>query len=792
MTIESHARLAESGLFDGPVDPAAVAAWPTWAREHLRVCPECLSLLDAERELRRVLALLAERDSHPRRLPSPAERRDRLRRRQAPPPDALPRGQVALPRRSMRAGGSPLELVRTSRGVRLWHPDATEVLVVVGGLCMIPAVIRHAREETPGIALDLEIRPEHSAEVLAVAAREPLEPEHWVLWLQDALASGGLAALVEEGTSEFVHLARVTLPAPLKASLLRLRPDPLPEATPAVAGLLKQAAQAGREDRVVNAAELYQRALERAFSDNDDSGQIKAAMGLSLALRGLGYEVDADRVLRWLIDTHALDRLGAGRVCRHLATDAVNRLDLEAADDWLRDAEAIEGVDAVWVRVVQLCVAVGRRHDAKALEIARSLLGSDLPEPTRQMVQLHSALALARMGEPEAAAAEAEAIDWPASLPLETSLARALLAHEIRGTEDASGGWEPALAAVQRDVASRDGGILSTWDHPPLLELAESARRSGDQEAACRLFRMRFLDSRRAMDETTRLLGVASIHDGLLLCGPNDDSRLRFLSLPRKQLLGLVAQARDELRGDGRLDACRTLGSLLFAFGGPGEEPLWIGSDGLLAEAPMLAVALSMERAGAVPPMRELVGLRRPPLKRGASTAIASFADALGDLPWAAREVARSEAALWLRGKEATRGRLCLHEPIGLLHLGLHARREQGAPQLLFADGPMGPMEIASNPLPGAPVVLLAGCATGVAQAAAGVERSLADAFLRAGASAVIATRWPVEDREIMPFVRAVIEAWPFQDIAVVVTSICSRLHRQGHPARCWAAPVVY
>jgi CHAT domain-containing protein len=127
-----------------------------------------------------------------------------------------------------------------------------------------------------------------------------------------------------------------------------------------------------------------------------------------------------------------------------------------------------------------------------------------------------------------------------------------------------------------------------------------------------------------------------------------------------------------------------------------------------------------------------------------------------------------------------------------LLHLGLHARREQGVPQLLFADGPLGPVEIAATPLPGAPVVLLAGCATGVSHTAAGVERSLADAFLRAGASAVIGTLWPVEDREILPFVRALVEAWPFQDVAATVASICLRLRQQGLPARCWAAPMVY
>ncbi|MAE44329.1 MAG: hypothetical protein CMF63_04985, partial [Magnetovibrio sp.] len=72
-----------------------------------------------------------------------------------------------------------------------------------------------------------------------------------------------------------------------------------------------------------------------------------------------------------------------------------------------------------------------------------------------------------------------------------------------------------------------------------------------------------------------------------------------------------------------------------------------------------------------------------------------------------------------------------------------------------------------------------------------GIERSLAGAFLKSGASAVVSTHWPVRDREFQGFVEALVDRWPFPDPALAVARVCRRLRRQGAPPRVWGAPVV-
>ncbi len=797
MNRDYHHRLVRAGLLDGPVDHASIAAWPAWAREHLRTCGSCQEQLEAERHARQAYDVLAVLDARVAGTgpPSLAALHARLERRTLLEPAALVRGSERLPTMRLRAEQSPLELVRTDRGLRAWHPHARELLVLAARNDRRPFVLRHQRERTPGVGLDIAFSPGEDAKVLGVASLVPLEEELWLTWMRDALDAGRIASLVRENESDAVHVSVVEVNAPLRASMLRLRSRPLPDATPKVAALLKRAAQAGRDDDAVEAARLYGRALELAFTANDDTGQVKAAAGVAYALDGLGYAEDGERVLRWVIERHALDKQWGGWVCRHMGNIASNALDVDGAERWLQEAINLGDTEAVWIRMLTQRIAGDRGQHARVLELARDLADSELPPHSLLGAQLRGAGALAELGRGDEASAWLDQLDTDAELPLELRLWMAQVDEQLARGSGGAVDWPAILEKVRSAIAVKDGSVLASWDVPPLLMLAEAARRARQHEVAHELFSLRFLDSSRASDPAVHLLGVAQGHDGLLVASPNGGRRLRRLSMTRSQFRNLVHRARDELRGQGELDACRTLGAMLFADGFVSDEPVLVGSDGLLTEAPLLAVALAAagERRP-VPVLRELVGLRQASPARLAAplASIASMADATGDLPWAAREVESTEAALWLRGKQVRRASLQLEEPVGLLHIGLHARREHGVPQLLFADGPLGPAEIAAHVLPGAPVVLLAGCATGVVAASVGIERSLADAFLRAGASAVVATRWPVEDREILAFVRAVVQAWPFRDVPARVAQICDTLRRQGHPARCWAAPVVY
>ena len=793
MTDTVHDQLQLQGLFDGPVEPVAVASWPMLFREHLRACPACQSMLEAERQLRAAQQQLDLVDR--RRLrsgpPSPAERRARLAaRRPLPIADLVPKLQP-LPDEVLRFAASPLELCRTSIGVRVWHPDALEVLVLAAGTDQRGVVLCHRREATPGVGIDLAYEPEDGARVLALASNQPLEPEHWLVWFRDALASGELDVLVRENQSGFVHVAEATIPAPLRSSLLKVQPDPLPDADPRVAALLKSAASAGRDDNATLAASLYRQALELAFTCNDRTGQIKAGMGVSMALRGMGYTVDAKRVLRWVAEHHTLDATWASWICRHKAGDALHQFDIATAESWLREAESVQGGPDAW-SVLQGASVAYSKEDWQGLRARIAAMDYDEIRPVqRSHTDILLATALAQQGDREQATELVARLDPSHELPLESLLHRAML-EGLLGSPGFS--WSASIAGLLPVIAEKDGGLLSTWDYPPLLRLVERVHGAGEAGAAATLLRLRFFDSVRAQDTEHRLLGLCASPKGIQLVGPSRHPRARRLSVTPQRLRQMVLRAREDLRSRDDIDACRSLAHLLFESGDLEPGLVWVGSDGLLADAPVLAIAASITDDGCpLPALRDLVGLRRsPPPRDGQSRAIVSLADAQRDLPWASAEVDESQAALWLRGKEVTRSALQLEQPCGLLHVGLHARREQGLPELMFADGPMGPPEIAQISLSGAPVVLLAGCFTAVAHADLGVERSLADAFLRAGASAVVATRWPVLDREMHRFVRELVQAWPLDDVAAEVTRICLELRSQGVHARCWAAPVVY
>jgi len=791
-----HDRLQQSGLLEGPVDASAVARWPGWAREPQRVCPSCQSLLAVERQVRAAMSTYRSSAEHLQRRgpPTPEERRARLAARRAVAIDEVYRGTKPMPRHELRFEGSPLELRRTSRGVRVWHPDAMELLVLAAESTGLPRVLLHRQEDTPGVGVDLPYAPGGGAAVLALASAEPLDEVFWTVWMGDAVRGGRLAELVAAHCSDYVHVAEATIPAQLRSSLLRVQDEPLPDAHPAVAALLKRAAAAGRSDDTALAARLYREALELAFTKADRTGQIKAGIGIAYAFKGMGYTDDGDKVLRWVIENHTLDATWANWVCRHMAVSALYHSDLDQAEAWIEESEQLSSDNAEWTLVNRASVHYAREDWANVIGAVSNLVEIDVPLLQRAHAEVLSSAALARVGRLDDARELLGEIAYPAQVPLECRLQwRAAGLVRERGTLETTN-WGVQVEEVLSDLSEKDGGVLAAWDGLPILELTDLAVECGAVTDAAHLLRARFVDSERARHPGTRVLGLCSSHRGLRLVSAGCAPVVRRLRSTREQITWLVSKSRDELRSSGGLESCRELGQILFEGDDLEPGPVWVGSDGLLADAPISAVAASiLGSADACPHFRDLVGLRQARALRDASTSdIVSFADAQGNLPWAAREVSRSEASLWLRGKYVKRSALDFDAPCGLLHLGVHARREQGVPKLLLADGPLGPLEIGQLSLPGAPVVLLAGCFTAVASTERGVERSLADAFCRAGASAVIATRWPVLDREMHVLVRALIEAWPFDDVPRQVAAVCAELRRQGHPARLWAAPVVY
>lgn len=131
-----------------------------------------------------------------------------------------------------------------------------------------------------------------------------------------------------------------------------------------------------------------------------------------------------------------------------------------------------------------------------------------------------------------------------------------------------------------------------------------------------------------------------------------------------------------------------------------------------------------------------------------------ALGDPDGSLPAAAAE-ARAVAALYgsraLVGREASaaalRGAL---RPIGHLHIAAHAVFDPARPlfsHIRLADGDLAAYDIFGMDLRGTHLVVLSGCETGVGPATdVGELESLSRAFLYAGAPAVVATLWRMDD----------------------------------------------
>lgn len=141
-----------------------------------------------------------------------------------------------------------------------------------------------------------------------------------------------------------------------------------------------------------------------------------------------------------------------------------------------------------------------------------------------------------------------------------------------------------------------------------------------------------------------------------------------------------------------------------------------------------------------------------------------ALGDPDGSLPAAAAE-ARTVAALYgsqaLVGREASAAALrSAPRPIDHLHIAAHAAFDPARPlfsSIRLADGDLAAHDIFGLDLRGTQLVVLSGCQTGIGPATdVGELESLSRAFLFAGAPAVVATLWRVDD----PASRALMEAF--------------------------------
>lgn len=181
--------------------------------------------------------------------------------------------------------------------------------------------------------------------------------------------------------------------------------------------------------------------------------------------------------------------------------------------------------------------------------------------------------------------------------------------------------------------------------------------------------------------------------------------------------------------------------------------------------------------------------------------------DRLGRLPHAERE-GRSlvrhlgGASRLLVGEDASEAFLkgARLDELGVIHFAAHALVDEERPRrsaVLLApgaaeeDGLLQPREIAALDLEGKLVVVSA-CESGSGQVLLGEGvQSLARAFFRAGARAVVASRWRLRDDEAAElFDRFYRRLARGESVAGAVSRAQSELRRMGAPAAAWAGVV--
>ncbi len=209
---------------------------------------------------------------------------------------------------------------------------------------------------------------------------------------------------------------------------------------------------------------------------------------------------------------------------------------------------------------------------------------------------------------------------------------------------------------------------------------------------------------------------------------------------------------------------------------------------------PSARLAIAASRLARSPPRARavIVGDPRPDASLGLSALPASRDEA--------SVVARSvfDGAV-LTGRDATVAAFRAQDwgNVGLLHLAMHARVEDGgllSSALYFtpagsSDGRLGVDEISALPLD-VELVVLSACRTlgGPIVLGEGVQ-GLTAPFLEAGARTVVATYWPIGDRSILPLVTSFYEGMRRGQSAVLALREAKlRALREDGSAAVWAA----
>ncbi|MEL6349902.1 MAG: CHAT domain-containing protein [Myxococcota bacterium] len=591
--------------------------------------------------------------------------------------------------------------------------------------------------------------------------------------------------------------------------IIQLRPDqfrrqeePLPRPTLEVSQFLDEAAEAGQGDRVAEAGRLYRRALEEAERHGDVGGEVAATCGLSIALRNQEFREAASLLLQQLSYRHPLDEerwlwVMMDQILNFLEEHRVSR-----AQEWMSAIPKSLFQTRPNLLAYQIQASLIQEDWSSALQAASlhsEALAKRLPHLQRI---LNTRLLIAHANaspdktfeefyvkvrsEQEALPVEQRVLDWPAA---------ELVSRRRRGDADPWKGIAQLFEAqLHREV---EGRILKQWQIQPLRQLFIRAMRNGRYEQARHLLRFRWLSS-DALASSTPLFASIESSDGAFLMGAGGKISTLTES-EREELRRLIRDARTEVQNNQLGIACQTLGQQLFPV--PMTGLFWVEGNGLLQDVPWFAIHHAAWPHDPLPAFRVLVGQRMKriyePLREPLDT-VASLADPHPTfpplaLPGADAEVRPEQAVVHLRGLEVTRDALKTLPPVGLVVLGVHTQMNARGRHLLLADGPMYPEEIAAdNWVQGSPVYILSACSGALYRVSEGTPQTLPDAFLRAGAAAVVAYQWPIEDRATRRATELLLQGWPHSEPEWWISNAVDKLIKNGEPAHIWGGISLY
>ena len=657
-----------------------------------------------------------------------------------------------------------LELSRAALHVTAFDPDATHIVLMAIGPEGEAWSLGKSATAHPGVSISSPIGDSAQVRIVAIATLGPIDAGLCGLWLERLHLAGESPA-----SSPEAHVGVLDVERRPADALLELATEPIPPSHPDNQSLLALAAASGRAGRFREAFEAYGRVLEGAGLD--PLARVKARVGRASFLYTMGFGDDARRALEDIAKSEVLDRAMAALLARKLASQALHRLEPDGAEPWIREALRLEP-DSAFGKVLLAQLFVHRGSWQEALEAIAAIPAALRDrEPMATAFAAQTALCKVSLGQASDGLALLPPLHALSDLPLETQLWCTLAWATAQGRRGMRP-WATALdiaAAAMRDAQGRE---VDAACRQLLVVLAGQARADG-----CPGVCSQFLSLRFGLPDATPGLRVAMSPSGLLVANASGEAALRPIA--PAELGALRASVRREWTGD-ELGPCHAAVRALLDLddGSPHEV---IACDGSLAGVPVqhiVAPGTSILRVH---------DLAHPPRARRGQ-GIVSIADSLGDLPGARSEVPEGSGVRRFVGPEATFSTLASLGAVGLLHIGVHASREAGVATLRLADCAATPDMIASLELRGGPVVLLGGCGTAPR---AGAERALAQAFRQAGASAVIATHWPMQDGELVLFVRRLLGRWPFESPVRAVASVVRELRAEGQPRRVWGAAVV-